>query len=113
MKDKKRNIKDKVGDISVRTFTICGCPESVFNRFVQFCKTNARNTKYYKDNNGKLHVKKEDVYHFGLRLLLDIAETDAKTVTLYEKIHALDQRIALVEKRLEGKKKTKRKTFGG
>lgn len=114
MRMSKKDAKQRVKDISVRTFTICSCPESVYDRFIDFCNKNSKNIRYYKDKSGKLHKKEEVIYHIGLRLLLDIADSDAKSMMLYEKIKHLRDRVDLIEKKLQSEKdNNKSKTFGG
>ena len=112
--EKEKTVKDKVEEISVRTFTIASCPEKVYQRFLKYCKENARNVRFYQDKDG-MKQKEEIIYHMGLRLLRDIAETDAKSTMLYEKLVALEGRLALIEnKPKEDKPKRKKvKTFGG
>jgi len=107
-------MKDKVENISIRTFTISSCPEKTYQEFIKFCEENAKNMRYFQDEEGKLHEKIEIIYHVGLRLLLDAFKADAKSVMLYEKIKALEQRISLIESvgdKNESKKEIK--TFGG
>jgi len=113
--EEKKNTKERVKEISVRTFTIGGCPETVYDRFIKFCEQNAKNVRYFKDEKGKLHTKEEIIYHIGLRILLDSFESDAKTMMLYEKIKNLEKRLALLEEKPkeENKNRKKIKTFGG
>ena len=107
-------IKERVEKISVRTFTISSCPEKTYQEFIKFCEENAKNIRYFQDEEGKLHEKNEIIYHVGLRLLLDAFRADAKSVMLYEKIKALEQRIAFIESK-DNKEEQKKevKTFGG
>ena len=111
----KETIKEKVQKISVRTFTISSCPEATYQQFIRFCEENARNVRYFQDDDGKLHEKVEIIYHVGLRLLLDGWEADAKTMMLYEKIKAMEGRLTLLEQtpQKEEPKRKEIKTFGG
>jgi len=106
------SIKDKVKSISTRTFTVGSCPETIYERFTKFCDQNAKNIRYYKDDNGKMHEKTETIYHIGLRILLDAFEADAKSVMLFEKIQNNEQRITMLENQ-QKKQPSKIKTFGG
>jgi hypothetical protein len=113
----KNTVKDRLEDISTRTFTIGACPEKVYQRFINYCKNNAKNIKYFQDaNTGKPTVKEEIIYHVGLRLLLDASEIDAKNMVVYEKLTKLESRINALENALIHKdtpKESKVKTFGG
>lgn len=104
--------KEKVQNISVRTFTIASCPEKVYQRFLKFCKENAKNVRYFQDDDNKLHKKEEVIYHIGLRMLIDSFEADAKNMMLYEKIKSVESRINLLEDSLKTKQPSKKKTFG-
>lgn len=112
----KKSIVDRVEDMktSIRTFTIGSCPEKTYQRFLNYCRTNAKNTKYFQDDNGKPVIKEELIYHVGLRLLLDIAETDAKSMVLFEKIAKLEDRLDNIEKKFINPKveDKKAKTMG-
>ncbi len=108
------NMEEKVKAISVRTFTISSCPETVYQRFIKFCNDNAKNTRFYKDENNKVHQKDEIIYHIGLRLLLDVYEADAKSLMLFEKIKALELDVENIRLKLSDyKPKLKSRTFGG
>jgi len=111
----KESIKDKVEQISVRSFTVGSCPEKVYQRFRDFCESNAKNIRYYKDDKG-VHTKEEIIYHIGLKQLLDIAQTDAKSVMLFERILTVEQRMDLIDNEMTGEEKSttklKKKTFG-
>jgi len=87
-----------VEDISTTTFHIAGVPISVFKRFVKFVEHNSTMTKIFYDKTGLKQIKKELCYSIALAQLLDIAEADAKTAMLYEKINAIDDRLKKVEK---------------
>ena len=117
MEDKKEvnksSIKDNVEQISIRSFTVGSCPEVIYQRFREFCEQNAKNVRYYKDDKG-VHTKEEIIYHIGLKQLLDIATTDAKSVMLFEKMIAIEQRMDLIDNSMgEEPKEVKKKTFGG
>ena len=107
-------MKERVENICVRTFTIASCPEKVYQRFVKFCKENARNVRFYQDKQtNQMKQKEEIIYHVGLRLLLDAFEADAKNVMLFEKIKQLETKITLLEQQInKSQNKKEIKTFG-
>jgi len=96
MVEKEENIKERVdSDVVTLNFTVSNCPETIYNRFVDYCKKNAGN-----------------YYAMGLKQLLDTAEADAKSLMLYEKIIALEVRITELEGKKDEKARLKPKTMG-
>lgn len=84
-----KNLKDKVEEMSTRTFTVGGMPERDFQRFIKFCQLNARATKiFYRE--GKREVKKELIYSIAIKQLLDAYEADAKIQMLYDRLIKLE-----------------------
>jgi len=90
-----KNIKDKVEDMTTRNFTISGCPEKVFQRFSSYAKEHAA-----------------DGYWMAVKQLLDIVDTNAKEVMLYERLMELTDRVNALETKGTEVPKRKPKTFG-
>ena len=90
----EKSIKERVELITTRNFTVSACPETVFQRFVNFCKRETNNN-----------------YAMGIKILLDAYETHAKELVLYEKLLELEDRVTALEEKVFGTKQ-KPKTFG-
>jgi hypothetical protein len=88
--EKKLNdVRKRVMSITTRNFTISGCPEDVFQRFSKYAKENAA-----------------DGYWMAIKQLLDIAETNAKELMLFERLEELSDRMNELENKGEPKQKT-------
>ena len=88
----EKNLREKVDNMTTTSFNIAGCPLKTFKRFMEFCEENAKITKiFHKD--GKKEIKEELCYSIGLKVLLDIANADAKFTMLYEKIQAVEEMV--------------------
>ena len=80
------------------TFTVSGIDSKVFERFVKFCELNSTVTKTYPNPaGGPPQIKNQVWYAGGIRILLDIAEADAKTQMLFDKLAGLVERIEKLE----------------
>lgn len=80
-KEKKDSTVDRVEAICTRNFTICNCPEEVFQRFTKFSKKEAA-----------------DYYAMGLKILLDKAETQAKDLVLFDRLLQIEDRLNEIDK---------------
>lgn len=98
--EESKPMKDRVEEMTTRNFWIANCPEKIYNQFVDYAKRETENS-----------------YARALKELLMIAETDAKTILLYERMLAIEDRLCKLEGEDESSKSIdKRKkiaTFGG
>ena len=98
MEREKETVQDRFEKISVRIFTIAGCPEETFQRFMRYCDGHAKNVKLIHVEQGKPAIRKEElIYHFGLKQLLDVAERNAVTTSLFKKMLELEGKFEELE----------------
>lgn len=83
-------LKKKVDALTARDFWISKCPEYTYQHFIQYARKQAGNN-----------------YAVALMQLLRIADADAKTMLLYEKIEKLEQRLDSMESLTIEEDKTK------
>jgi len=86
--------KEKIEELTTINFSINKCQLAVFKRFREFC---------VKETN--------DNYGFGLKLLLDLKDANAKEMVLYENYLELKEEVEIIKKGLD-KPKKKFKTMG-
>lgn len=94
-KNDEVSVQERVKSMVTRHFYISKCPEEVYVRFSEFCK-----------------VETMDNYALGLKTLLDIAETNAKELTLYKKYLEMEDRLVELEGKEIEPKEEKLKTMG-
>lgn len=94
-------IKSRVNEMTSINFSITKCPQKVFRRFSEFCKTETNNN-----------------YSFALKLLLDGMEGNVKEALLFQQyielkaeLDELKVLVMNISTKSEPEKK-KRKTFG-
>lgn|SRR3990167_5375223 len=95
----KQDIVNRVDAMTlVKPFVIKEIDMLTLKRLVRYCRQNAKND-----------------WGTGIKMLLDAAEADAKTMMLYEKIVVLEDKVeSLIGKPQEEKKEKKEfKGFGG
>jgi len=101
MTEEKEKIQERVADLTTINFSITKCPEKVFQRFSDFCKSETNNN-----------------YSFGLKQLLDGMDGNIKEAVIFQqyielKAEVEDLRIELAEvKELKSPTAKKNKTFG-
>ena len=111
MEDKEKSIQDKVDEITTTTFSIAGCPIKVFKLFVKFCEENAKTTKIIY-NEGKREIREQLCYAIGLKQLVDIANADAKSQMLFDRVVKLEERMVVLEDTPPKPEKKEIKTMG-
>lgn len=107
-KEKKsdKDLKKRVSDITTINFNISKCPESVYNEFVQYCKLHCSDP-----------FTGSPIYHMGLKMLLDLVKSDAKTEMFYRRLVELEDAMERMQQGIlkQDKEKARQpiKTMGG
>lgn len=115
MSEENNDLKRRVENITTTSFSISGVKITDFKRFIRFCEDNATVTKVYHDKQGNVNTKSELCYSIGLKHLLDIAESDAKNVMLFDRMVKLEEQLRELEGKVfkEQKQPEAKKEFKG